>query len=196
MNEKNHQRGGRRPGAGRPALGEKSSVVRVPDGLKPAVQALLARYRIQREEQPPSAFPPEISGPAESPPALFLPLYGETVPAGFPSPASDYVRDRLDLNQLLVRHPEATFFVQAKGHSMLGAGIHDGDKLVVDRALQPRHGHVVIAVVDGEFTVKRLYQQGGVCKLRAENPEYPDIVPRDGQSFEIFGVVTSVIHPL
>ena len=90
-----------------------------------------------------------------------LPLIAGRAPAGFPSPAADHYDRRLDLNEHLVLHPEATFFLRVKGNSMIGAGIHDGDLLVVDRSLEANHGRVVIAVLDGELTVKRLHHQRG-----------------------------------
>ena len=113
--------------------------------------------------------------------------------AGFPSPAEDLGARRIDLTQVLVTHPQATFMLRAQGHSMVEAGIFDGDILVVDRALTPRHNHIVVAVVDGDFTVKRLHSQGGRIRLRAANPTFPDIVPRDGQELEVWGVVTASI---
>lgn len=187
MAQSNH--GGRRPGAGRPPL-EKSTVLRIPEAVKPAVVALVSAYK---QALP---WPADAQRADPEAPLLLRPLFADKVPAGFPSPATDYVEARLDLNKLLVQHAESTFFLRAKGLSMLGAGIHDGDVLVVDRAITPAHGQVVIAVVDGEFTVKRLHQQGGSVRLTAENADYPDITFRDGQELQIWGVVTNVIHQL
>ena len=113
--------------------------------------------------------------------------------AGFPSPAEDLGAQRIDLTQVLITHPQATFILRARGHSMMEAGIFDNDLLVVNRTLVPRHRHIVVAVVDGDFTVKRLYQLGGRIKLQAANPTFPDIVPRDGQLLEVWGVVTACI---
>lgn len=113
--------------------------------------------------------------------------------AGFPSPAEDLGAKRIDLTQLLVKHAQATYFMRANGLSMMGAGIHDNDILVVDRAIKPRHGHIVVAVVDGEFTVKQLYQRAGRIKLKAANPTFPDITMQEGQTLEVWGVVTSSI---
>lgn len=118
------------------------------------------------------------------------------VQAGFPSPAEDHATERIDLNKVLIRHPEATFLMRVRGASMREAGIDDGDVVLVDRAIRPCHGHVVVAVVDGEFTVKRLWKRGSNVKLQAANPTYPDIVPYDGQTVEIWGVVTSVIKTM
>lgn len=134
--------------------------------------------------------------PATHPPRCLLPLHAHSVRAGFPSPADDYVCDTLDLNEHLIRHKEAAFFVRAKGHSMTGAGIHDGDLLVVDRSLTPMHRAIVIAVIDGQFTVKRLYKRAGKIRLLAENPDFLPIELKDGQELQVWGVVTSVIHSL
>lgn len=124
---------------------------------------------------------------------LLGPLLRNRVCAGFPSPAEDLGAHRIDLTQVLVTHPQATYFLRASGHSMVEAGIFDNDIMVVDRAIKPRHDHVVVAIVDGDFTVKRLYQRAGRIKLKAANPTYPDIVPKEGQTIEIWGVVTSTI---
>lgn len=122
------------------------------------------------------------------------PLAAERVPAGFPSPADDYVERTLDLNEYLVEHPAATYFVRVSGDSMTGAGIHDGDVLVVDRSVEPRMGHVVVAAVDGEFTVKRLARRENTWLLEAEHPDYPPIIISECTDFEVWGVVRHVIH--
>ncbi|MCH8179774.1 MAG: translesion error-prone DNA polymerase V autoproteolytic subunit [Proteobacteria bacterium] len=124
---------------------------------------------------------------------LILPMAGDKVRAGFPSPAEDFAVNRVDLTQELVTHPQATFLLRVSGDSMRDAGIFDGDTLVVDKAVKPRHGHIVVAVVDGEFTVKQLYQRAGRVKLRAANPTFPDITPKEGQTIQVWGVVTSCI---
>jgi len=120
-------------------------------------------------------------------------LLRNKVCAGFPSPAEDLGAQRIDLTKMLVVHAQATYFLRASGHSMVEAGIFDDDIMVVDRAVRPRHGHIVVAVVDGEFTVKRLYQRAGRIKLRAANVTFADIVPKEGQTIEIWGVVRSTI---
>lgn len=120
-------------------------------------------------------------------------LIEQRVPAGFPSPAEDHAQKRIDLNDILIQHPLATFFLKVSGSSMREAGIDDGDAVIVDRALTPRHGHIVVAVVDGEFCIKRLYRRAGRFKLQAANPTFADIVPGEGQTVEVWGVVTSVI---
>ena len=126
-----------------------------------------------------------------------VPLQGlllkNRVCAGFPSPAEDLGAQRIDLAEILIKHPQATYFLRASGHSMVEAGIFDNDILVVDRAIKPRHNHIVVAIVDGDFTVKQLYQRAGRIKLKAANPTFPEIIPKDGQTIEIWGVVTSTI---
>lgn len=118
--------------------------------------------------------------------ALFLQNH---VHAGFPSPAEDLGAQRIDLTKMLVVHPQATYFMRARGDSMKEAGIFDNDILLVDRAVRPQHNHIVIATVDGEFTVKRLYQLGGRIKLKAANPTFPEIAFREGQELVVWGVV-------
>lgn len=113
--------------------------------------------------------------------------------AGFLSPAEDFSGKRLDIATLLVEHPKATFLLRVAGPSMREYDIDDGDMTVVDRALSARHGSIVVAVIDNDFTVKVLHNAGGAFKLRAGNPTYPDIVPKENQELEIWGVVTSCI---
>lgn len=169
-------RGGNRAGAGRPAgsgkYGETTKAVRVPLSQVEEVLRLIKNkgYR--------------------------LPLYQCAVAAGFPSPAEDDMERVLDLNELLIKHPAATFFVRVTGTSMIGAGIHHNDILVVDRSLKPMDGKVIIASVNGELTVKRLFCQANQVQLLAENPEYPPIIISKDIDFHIWGVVTSVIHSL
>ena len=139
-----------------------------------------------------SFIPTNVPVAVSSAPVEALLLRNE-VCAGFPSPAEDLGAQRIDLAALLISHPQATYFLKASGHSMVEAGIFDGDIMVVDRAVKPRHGHVVVAVVDGDFTVKRLYQRAGRVKLRAANVTFPEIVPKDGQTIEVWGVVTATI---
>ncbi|MBC5783594.1 translesion error-prone DNA polymerase V autoproteolytic subunit [Ramlibacter sp. USB13] len=117
-----------------------------------------------------------------------------TVRAGFPSPADDFAEKRHDLNDLLITHPAATFFWRVRGTSMHGAGVADGDILVVNRALDPVHGDIVVAEVDNDFTVKYLHRRAGRVKLVAADPTFPDIVPREGQVLTICGVVTAAIR--
>ncbi len=125
-----------------------------------------------------------------------LSLFNAAVPAGFPSPAADYEQDRLDLNKHLVKNPAATFFVRVTGDSMIGAGIHDGDLLVVDRSIEPRDKNIVIAVLDGEITVKRIRLRRGKITLVPENESYLSHEISHDNEFEVWGVVTNVIHKL
>ena len=118
------------------------------------------------------------------------------VSAGFPSPAADYEEDKLDLNRHLIKNSAATFFVKASGDSMIGAGIHNGDLLVVDRSLEPKDKSVVIAVVSGEFTVKRLRISKRKIILESENENYPAQQISEDAEFEVWGVVTNVVHAL
>ena len=116
--------------------------------------------------------------------------------SGFPSPADDYATAGLDLNAYLVSHREATFFLRARGGAMRGAGIQDDDLLVVDRAIEPAHGDIVVAVVDGEFMVRRLGKRAGRISLHAAHPGCAPLSFGDGQELQLWGVVTHVIHPL
>jgi DNA polymerase V len=125
---------------------------------------------------------------------LQRPLIGSRIPAGFPSPAQDYVEACLDLNEYLISHPNATFFVRVDGMSMINAGIHPDDILIVDRSLEPVHNRIVIAVVEGELTVKRLVIERGIYFLYPENPDFPIIEITENSDFTIWGVVTYVIH--
>jgi DNA polymerase V len=126
--------------------------------------------------------------------AQSLPLYLSRVEAGFPSPADDHLDKALDLNELLVANQAATYFVRVAGDSMTGAGIHDGDLLVVDRSLEPGTGKIVIACVDGEFTVKRLLRKGGRPWLMPENPAYRPMEIKEERDISIWGVVTAVVR--
>jgi DNA polymerase V len=123
-----------------------------------------------------------------------LPLYMTSIEAGFPSPADDYIEGSLDLNQHLVKHPAATFFVRVSGESMVNAGIYPGDILIVDRSLEAVDKKIVIAVINGELTVKRLRIRSGNPFLEPENDQYQAIEVTPDMAFEIWGVVTNVIH--
>jgi DNA polymerase V len=122
---------------------------------------------------------------------IHLPLFGHKVPAGFPSPADDHMEALISLDEELIHHKAATFFVRAKGNSMTGTGIHDGDILVVDKSLEPISGDIVIASVDGNITVKRFIKEGSIIKLKPENPQHQEIIFHEGQELQIWGVVTS-----
>jgi len=121
-------------------------------------------------------------------------LFLEKVPAGFPSPASDYTDRSLDLNEYLIKHPAATFFIRVSGDSMTGAGIYSGDLLIVDRSIEARSGNIVLAVLNGEFTVKRLMCHGGEFWLVPENISYNAIKIGETSDFAVWGVVVHVIH--
>ena len=139
----------------------------------------------------PSSLHQSVTAPLIGAQPVLAPLFGHKVPAGFPSPADDYIEGRLSLDQHLIQHKDATFFVRAKGDSMVGAGIFDGDLLVVDRSLNPSSGDIVIAVLDAELTVKRLIRRDGLVILQPENPDFNQIVLKDGQELQVWGVVTS-----
>lgn len=127
---------------------------------------------------------------------LKIPLFLERVSAGFPSPAEDYVEKTLDLNELCIQHPTATFFVRVDGESMIGAGIFPGDVLVVDRSLRAQHGDIIIASLESEMTVKELHLTPPPVYLLPRNPAYQPILIEDGMVLEVFGVVTNVVRSL
>jgi DNA polymerase V len=167
-------RGGKRIGAGRPKgtgkFGEPTVPVRVPVSLVGEVAELV-----------------ELKGRG-------IPLYSSTVRAGMPTMADDHMEDRLDLHNYVVQHPATTFFVRVQGDSMINASIHEGDILVVDRSIEPRENSIVIAVVDGDLTVKRLRRRNGMVELVPENDRYPVIKVGPEQEFKIWGTVTTVVH--
>ncbi|KAA6050899.1 translesion error-prone DNA polymerase V subunit UmuD [Pantoea sp. ICBG 1758] len=137
----------------------------------------------------------ELLHPADIRAILELPLYVSRVPCGFPSPAQDYVEQRIDLNRLLVQHPSATYFIKVSGDSMIEGGINDGDMLVVDSSIKAGHGDVVVASVCGEFTVKQLMLRP-FLHLRPMNAAHAIIVIEDADQFEIFGVVRHAIKTI
>ncbi|WP_245575029.1 LexA family protein [Chitinilyticum litopenaei] len=145
--------------------------------------------------QPPEL--PRAQGAHPCPPLLALPRLDTLVPAGFPSPAEDWADERVDLNRLLVRDPESTFFLAVSGDSMCGSdparSIPDGALLVVDRTRQAVHDDIVVALIDNDFTVKRLFRRGRHLALVAENPAYLPLVAGEGQEIAIWGVVTAWI---
>ena len=125
-----------------------------------------------------------------------IPLALGRVEAGFPSPADDYMERPLDLNEHVIKHPAATYFVRASGDSMTGAGIFDGDLLIVDRSLEPVHGRIAIVEMDGQLTVKRLSKSKGRFLLQSENVSYPPIELQEGNEVMVWGIVTHVLHNL
>lgn len=185
----NYNHGGARIGAGRKKntgkFKEKTQVMRIPISLVNNVGQALKEYKKEIDK---------FSVPMPNAPDISIPFFSSRVQAGFPSPADDHLEDSLDLNKYLIHHEESTFFVRAQGDSMLGAGIYPGDILVVDKSLDAKNGKIVIAVVDGEFTVKRLQKYQNKITLKSENPNYKDIDIKKENELTIWGVVTSVIH--
>lgn len=182
--------GGARAGAGRKRK-DPTVVKRIPLAIVPIIDTLCnsAHHPLRLAKEITSVAPV-----AENRQSIVRPLFSTHVPAGFPSPADDYIECGLDLNELLIKHPSATFFVRVSGDSMIGAGIYDGDILTVDRALQPVHGNIVIAIVSGELTVKRLYKKNNSLELHPENETYPIIKINIEDALEIWGVVTSAVR--
>lgn len=123
-------------------------------------------------------------------------LFDSPVMAGFPSPAADHSQKRIDLNDHLLLHREASYLFRVKGNSMIGVGIFDGDTIIVDKSIEAKHNHIVLAVIDDEFTVKRLYNRNQVVQLLPENPAFPPLEFKDGQELTIWGVVTFNLHRL
>lgn len=170
--EKKH--GGKRPGAGRPQgssrYGEKTIPMRIPESrVQDIIEYLESAH-------------------------YSLPLYSSQVAAGAPTMADEHVEQWIDLQQELVRHPTKSFLVRVYGDSMVNAAIYEGDMLVVDQSIEARHGHIVVAAVDGQITVKRLDKQFGIVRLMPENERYRPIEIQEDGSFVIWGVVTNVIH--
>jgi len=176
--------GGVRAGAGRPKgsgrYKEPTKAIRVPEGSIPSIKHYLARY-------------PEvgdvISVNEENVVKLNIPIFSSKVAAGFPSPAEDHIEDTLDLNDYMVRRPDTTFMLRVEGESMKDVGILPNDILVVDRSLKASHNKIVIAALDGELTVKRLFHRGGLIKLMPENSAYPGIEVEKESDLVIWGVV-------
>ena len=138
----------------------------------------------------------EIHPVAKSEFRLYLPVFASAVPAGVPSLVEDYTEGHLDLNEHLISNPQKTFIVKVSGDSMLDAGIHPDDLLIVDQSIDPQDGHVVVAALDGDLTVKRLCRQGERVFLMPENSGYAGIEVGETAHFVIWGVVTNVIHRL
>ena len=135
-----------------------------------------------------------IAPASMAPTTLDLPLYSSLVRAGFPSPADDYLEGSIDLNRFLISNAAATFMIRVNGDSMEGAGIYSNDVLIVDKSKDPKNGDVIVAVLNGEFTVKRLMKESGIYFLKAENPNYENIILNGDSGFQIWGVVTYVLH--
>ena len=199
--------GGRRAGAGRPTGSgridstEPLTQLRIPVADKSAVIDLVChRQALRREREAKSVqelavrYPEQVMLPDPAAVPLSIPLFASGVRAGFPSPADDYVENTLDLNTYLIQDQAGTFFARVEGDSMIGAGLFDGDVIVVDRGRTPVQGDIVVAVIDSEFTVKRLHRQGSTITLLPENPKYPPIQPTYEQDFMIWGVVTGSVR--
>mgnify|MGYP001324780485 FL=1 len=127
---------------------------------------------------------------------LILDVCSWTVIAGFPSPAADYTQQRIDLNNHLIRNKDATYLFRVKGDSMINVGIYENDILLVDRSISPKHDHIILAQLNNEFTVKRLYRRGGIVKLLAENNIYPPRLIKEEDDLVAWGVVTYNLHKL
>lgn len=168
--------GGKRPNAGRPKgsgpYQEETKPLRIPVSLLPSVKKYVAAK------------------------GYAIPLYTSKVQAGFPSPADDYQEGTLNLEEHLIQNPASTFFVRVIGNSMINAGMYPNDLLIVDKSLTPVSGKVIVAILNGEFTVKRLVKKRNKTFLVAENPDYEPIDVTDNSEFQIWGVVTNVIHGL
>lgn len=189
------QRGGKRTGAGRRVgtgkFGEATSVIRVPTSQQPVIQDFLSAYQKKRKHHDLDAVA-EFVYPSLNPQSLALPLFSSKVAAGVPSPADDHVEKRLDPNDFLIDHKESTFFVTIQGNSMIDAGLLPGDKAVVDRSKIASVGDIVLAMLDGEFTIKTLSRgkQGQVKLLPANSSgDYAPIHITEEMYFEVWGVV-------
>ena len=123
-----------------------------------------------------------------------IPLLNDSVSAGFPSPADDYTEENVDLNEHLISNPFSTFFLRVKGDTMINAGIKDKDLIIVDKSLTARPGNIIIAMIDGEFTIKRLSIKNDELYLKAENNNYPDFRFKNHIDVQIWGVVIYSIH--
>ncbi len=201
LTAKSGQRGGARQGAGRPKgsgkFKEATKPIRVPVGSIPIIQDYLARYNSRTSAKPKAAVSDEVGNIVAFEAVsghLELPLHSSKVAAGNPSPAEDHVDDTLDLNDYLVERPDSTYMLRVEGESMLDAGILPNDILIVDRALDASHNKIVIAAVDGQLTVKRLFSRGGIIKLIPENKNYPTIELEDEAQLVIWGVVIGSIR--
>ena len=193
--------GGARKGAGRKPLSRVEPTVRtgviLTSGQKEKMLRLGGSRWLRSQIEAAREFPGEFLAVAARS-RLSVPVASSAVQAGFPSPAESYAQEAIDFNDILVKCPPATFAVRAKGNSMLEAGIAEGDLLVVDRSVEPRPGSVVIMRVNDEFTVKRLLKDENGLYLHPENAsgEFTDIHPREGDEWEVFGVVTFVLKSL
>jgi DNA polymerase V len=190
--DKSH--GGARSGAGRPKgsgkYKEPTKAIRVPEGSITYIKEFLASYPDVTEIGSFASTNARSDNTSlDNITRLEIPLFSSTVAAGYPSPAEDHVEDTLDLNEYMVQRPDSTFMLRVEGESMKNVGIMPDDILVVDRSLKASHRKIVIAAIDGELTVKRLYHRGGLLKLLPENPAYPEINLESEAELVIWGVV-------
>lgn len=187
------EHGGSRPGAGRKpgsgSFGEATQPVRVPQSQVETVVAYLDAYRQPAIAEQPR---PVMTEPS----AIQLISIAQRIPAGWPSPAADYLDDTIDLNAELIipGHADATFVLRVSGWSMMLAGIMDGDRIVVDRAIDPQKGDIVVAVINNDLTVKRLGEIDGHVALIPENPHFQPIVMKEGDELVVWGVVTHCLR--
>ena len=186
METKKPRHGGAREGAGRKP-GRPTAFVRLPVEVAELARRVAA---VKSKGDIKEVF--TLGGTS----AMRVPMMAWSAAAGFPSPAEDYVDRPLDFNELLIEHPAATFAIRIEGDSMTGAGIFPGDIAVVDRARTPVNGNVILALLDGSFTVKRYRKRSGAVWLQAENPAYPDLRLSDESVFEVWGVITRSIRML
>lgn len=193
---KKSRAGGKREGAGRPKgsgkYGEPTTAIRVPQSWAIELKKML-KTRSKVKDTVKSSEVSSIWQPNQAE-TQALPLFGNKIAAGFPSPADDHIESSLDLNEYLIEHPAATFYVRVSGESMVKAGINPNDILIVDRAIEPMDGKIVIAALNGELTVKRLVKSKGKVFLYPENDAFKPIEVTPESDFKIWGVVTSVIH--
>jgi len=180
--------GGARDGAGRPKgsgkYKEPTKAIRVPEGSIRHIKDFLERYPDVTEVGSGTA-----TASHNNIVKFEIPLFSSTVAAGYPSPAEDHVEDTLDLNDYMVQRPDSTFMLRVEGESMKNVGILPNDILIVDRSIKAAHNKIVIAAIDGELTVKRLFHRGGLIKLLPENPTYPEIELESEAELVIWGVV-------
>ncbi len=168
--------GGKRPGSGRPKgngkYGEPSKPIRIPVSMIKSVLKYIDKKSFR------------------------IPLYGSKVAAGIPSPVDDHIEDHLDLNEYLIKDPATTFLVKVTGNSMIDAGIHENDILVIDKSIPPSHGKIVVAAIDSHLTVKRLHIKNNKLILMPENPQYEPIEINENNDVYIWGIVTNVIRAM
>ena len=187
-NKKRH--GGLRTGAGRKLhsgiYGESTKVIRVPTSKVSDIQKYIIKFQVNN-----------VIDVSKSNSLLThqpLDLFEYKVPAGFPSPADDYKEKKLDLNEYLIKQKEATFFVRIKGDSMIDAGIHDNDIVIVDKSQTASTGDIILASIDGDFTVKLLSRNKSKYRLLAANEKYKPIEINESMQFEVWGVVTGAVR--